>query len=69
MFMCHLVGVLAVVMVLKVVVENRLNIEKIEHLRRRDCRNKGHSALSLFKMTVEISVVERVYVHTITSLI
>lgn len=30
--MCHLVGVLAVATVLKVVVENRLNIEKIQHL-------------------------------------
>lgn len=34
--MCHLASVLAVVMVLKVVVENRLNIEKIQHLRTRD---------------------------------
>lgn len=67
--MCYLVGVLVVVMVLKVVVENRLNIEKIEYLRRRDCRNKGYLVFFFFKMIVEISVVERVYVYIIIFLI
>lgn len=36
MSLCHLVGVLAVVMVLKAVVENGLNIEKNITLKNRD---------------------------------
>lgn len=64
---CHLVGGPAVATVLKVVVENRLDIAKMKHLRERDWRNEGHSALSLFKMRTEISVVERIYLYSIIS--
>lgn len=57
--MCHLVGVLAVATVLKVVVENRLNIEKIQHLEKEAEETMVAHPLIFLKWKVEISVVEK----------